>query len=136
MNRLTIINGNAGDDAVVIDGRAQYFPVDALLNDSKIWAVQWEDGAGWVEYRDNTQKGIDSLDEFQPVIDEFNRLCEVEDNPPLPTAEQLQEIENAEARFYLSNTDWYVIRQQETGEAIPAEILAERAAARERVLAL
>lgn len=53
---------------------------------------------------------------------------------PQPTAEQLQERINAEARAYLADTDWYVIRTQETGEPVPAEVLAERAAARARVV--
>lgn len=41
---------------------------------------------------------------------------------------------NSEARAYLAETDWYVIRQQETGEPVPDEILTERAAARARVV--
>ncbi len=41
---------------------------------------------------------------------------------------------NAEARAYLARTDWYQIRYQETGKAIPDGILAERQAARERVV--
>lgn len=41
---------------------------------------------------------------------------------------------NAEARKYLADTDWYVIRMQETGVPIPAEILAGREAARARVV--
>ena len=54
-------------------------------------------------------------------------------NPP-PTPEQLQQQVNTEARAYLAETDWYVIRLQETGEPVPAEILAERSAARARVI--
>lgn len=53
---------------------------------------------------------------------------------PQPTPEQLQELVNAESRAYLASTDWYVIRLQETGAPIPAEILDERAAARARVV--
>lgn len=53
---------------------------------------------------------------------------------PVPTAEQLQELVNAESRAYLASTDWYVIRLQETGAPIPAEILDERAAVRARVV--
>lgn len=55
-------------------------------------------------------------------------------DPLPPTAEQLQQQVNAEARAYLSSTDWYVLRQQETGIAIPAEILELRAEARARVI--
>ena len=55
-------------------------------------------------------------------------------DPAPPTEEQLQQQANTEARAYLAETDWYVLRLQETGEPVPAEILAERAAARVRVL--
>jgi len=37
---------------------------------------------------------------------------------------------NAESLAYLASTDWYVIREQETGVAIPADVLALRAEAR------
>ena len=52
---------------------------------------------------------------------------------PEMTAAQLRAHANAEARNYLEATDWYVIRSMETGEPVPAEVLAERAAARARV---
>lgn len=55
-------------------------------------------------------------------------------DPPDPTAEEVQEQVNAESRAYLLSTDWYVIRLQETSEPIPEGILAERAAARARVV--
>lgn len=54
--------------------------------------------------------------------------------PPPPTAEQVQARANAEGRAYLTSTDWYVIRLQETGEPIPEGVLAERTAARARVV--
>lgn len=55
-------------------------------------------------------------------------------DPAPPTEEELQQQANAEARAYLASTDWYVIRLQETGEPVPEDILAERAAARARVV--
>ena len=55
-------------------------------------------------------------------------------DPPAPTAEQLQAQANTEARAYLASTDWYVIRQQETGEPIPDDVMAERAEARASVV--
>lgn len=50
------------------------------------------------------------------------------------SAHKPQAVINAEARAYLAETDWYVIRQQETGEAVPGNVLTERAAARARVV--
>ncbi|MCG6428401.1 hypothetical protein [Vibrio parahaemolyticus] len=40
---------------------------------------------------------------------------------------------DADYRRYLKETDWYVIREQETGEPIPDEIKQNRAIAREKV---
>lgn len=57
----------------------------------------------------------------------------LQDQPPL-TGEQLQSQINAEARAYLASTDWYVIRLQETGEAIPPDVLEARAEARASVV--
>jgi hypothetical protein len=57
-----------------------------------------------------------------------------EGNTPLPipgpTAEQLREAANVEARTYLLATDWYVVRRYETGVAVPVDVLTKRQAAR------
>jgi hypothetical protein len=42
---------------------------------------------------------------------------------------------NEQARDYLKETDWYIIRNIETGVAIPADVLTERAKARADVVA-
>ena len=55
-------------------------------------------------------------------------------DPIPPSAEQIQAQVNAEARAYLLQTDWYVIRLQETGGSIPDNILHSRAEARSRVV--
>lgn len=55
---------------------------------------------------------------------------------PLPTAEELRVRVNTEARQYLLDTDWYVIRMQETGEPIPVGVSEARAAARQRIVTL
>lgn len=55
-------------------------------------------------------------------------------DPPAPTPEQEQERINVAARAYLASTDWFIIRLQETGEPVPEDVLAERAAARARVV--
>lgn len=41
---------------------------------------------------------------------------------------------NIEALAYLAETDWYVLREMDTGEPCPPEIKAERQAARARVV--
>lgn len=54
--------------------------------------------------------------------------------PAPPTAAEIQQRQNADARAYLSSTDWYLIRRAETGEAVPADILEARVAARALVI--
>lgn len=55
------------------------------------------------------------------------------DQPTL-NEEELQVVKNQEARAYLASTDWYVIRNQETGVAIPEEIAIKRQEAREQII--
>lgn len=50
------------------------------------------------------------------------------------TAQVAQEAINAEALAYLASTDWLIIREVDAGVACPAEIKAERAAARARIV--
>ena len=50
------------------------------------------------------------------------------------TEEQLAEMEaqapRLNAKQYLRDTDWYVVRHAETGEEVPAEVTKKRAEAR------
>ena len=50
------------------------------------------------------------------------------------TAQVAQEAINAEALAYLASTDWLIIREVDAGTPCPAEIKAERAAARARIV--
>jgi len=51
-----------------------------------------------------------------------------------PTAEEIQAETNATNQAYLDSTDWYASRKSDTGEAIPAEVITARAAAREAIV--
>jgi len=50
------------------------------------------------------------------------------------TAQVAQDAINAEALAYLASTDWLVIREVDAGVPCPADIKAERAAARARIV--
>lgn len=50
------------------------------------------------------------------------------------TDQVAQQAINAEALAYLASTDWLVIREVDAGTACPADIKAERAAARARIV--
>lgn len=72
----------------------------------------------------------DAIPITEQEIEELNRRSiEQAMNAP-KTQSQI----NAEARAYLASTDWYVTRLNETGAVIPDDILAERQAARDRVV--
>lgn len=45
-----------------------------------------------------------------------------------------QRDKNVVACQFLKETDWYVVRSHETGNAVPADILAQRKAARDSVI--
>lgn len=47
-----------------------------------------------------------------------------------------QEAAVEEARRYLRDTDWYILRQVETGQAAPDDIKAGRNAARDTISAV
>jgi hypothetical protein len=46
----------------------------------------------------------------------------------------MQDNENDSNRAYLVETDWYITRNTETGEAIPVDILTKRQSAREAIV--
>lgn len=48
---------------------------------------------------------------------------------PDPTPDQIAAAEKAAARQLLSETEWYFIRQQETGAPMPKDVTTARAAA-------
>lgn len=95
MNRVIIINGAAGDDAVIKNGRMFHFPIDELLPDPSIWAVQWYGDSGEVEYSDKAPASIDNLDDFAEILAEFDRLADAEDNPPPLSLIELKQLKKS-----------------------------------------
>ncbi len=92
MDRIIIINGDAGDDTVIKNDRAVNFPVDSLLPESSIWAVQWYGDHGEVEYSDDRQPAsIGNLNAFTEVMAEYQRLIDIEDNPPPASLEDVRD---------------------------------------------
>lgn len=70
----------------------------------------------------------------QQIADEVDYAITMGYTQESDRAIQIQRLTNYEAQTYLRSTDWYVIRNIETGAAIPAEVTAQRAAARLRVV--
>ena len=94
---------------------------------SNLWAIQWDGSTGHAEWTDgpNTVIGADDVAGY---------ITAWEANAPEALAEPTaQEVTNAESRAYLTSTDWYASRKADSGEAIPSDIAALRAAAREAI---
>ena len=67
MNIVIIVE----DKIVTIDGHAIEWELDLPSN---IWALNWKNDSGEVEYNDGTNnKIIDNLSEFQHIVDEHAR---------------------------------------------------------------
>ena len=52
---------------------------------------------------------------------------------PEPTEEEIKQARISELEAYLSSTDWYAIRESETGVDIPADVKQARADARAEI---
>jgi hypothetical protein len=104
---------------------------EAQLGKPERWVTeQQEDVAEAIDTREvdieaNEERGTPARTETQYLMPaEFN--VEQEDI----AAKLAQEQAAAAAREYLNSTDWYVIREMDSGEPCPSEIKALRAAAR------
>ena len=54
-------------------------------------------------------------------------------NPPEPSLKEQTETRIIQLENYLTSTDWYVVRYQETGTPEPEDIRIQRASAREEI---
>tara|TARA_R110002111_G_C5687165_1_gene344421 strand:- start:56 stop:424 length:369 start_codon:yes stop_codon:yes gene_type:complete len=95
---------------------------------SNLWAIQWDGSTGHAEWTDGPNTVIEA-DDVAGYITAW------EANAPDAVAEPTaQEVTNGESMAYLASTDWYASRKADTGEAIPSDIAALRAAAREAIV--
>ena len=113
------------DNVISVDGDGR---VGEYTFPSNLWAIQWDGSTGHAEWTDgpNTVIGADDVAGY---------ITAWEANAPDAVAEPTaQEVTNAESMAYLASTDWYASRKSDTGEAIPSDIAALRAAAREAIV--
>ena len=95
---------------------------------SNLWAIQWDGSTGHAEWTDGPNTVIEAADVAVYIT-------AWEANAPDAVAEPTaQEVINAESMAYLASTDWYASRKADTGEAIPSDIAALRAAARAAII--
>ena len=122
MATLTVVKE---DNVISVDGDER---VGEYTFPSNLWAIQWDGSTGHAEWTDgpNTVIGADDVAGY---------ITAWEANAPEAVAEPTaQEVTNGESMAYLASTDWYASRKSDTGEAIPSDIAALRAAAREAIV--
>lgn len=125
------------DHFIAVDGVGYFLDFSAPDN---LHAVQWHNGKGHCEWTDRGNTDIVSYeDEVQPYVAaweaEYTRLQALEQAEQAPERVAERECRAAlqEQLKYLDTTDWYVVRYEETGAAIPAEVTTARADARKTI---
>ena len=122
MATLTVVKE---DNMILVDGDGR---VGEYTFPSNLWAIQWDGSTGHAEWTDGPNTVIEA-DDVAGYITAW------EANAPDAVAEPTaQEVINAESMAYLASTDWYASRKADTGEAIPSDIAALRAAARAAII--
>lgn len=88
----------------------------------------------WTETRITPAVLDEQGQEITPeVIETIDHLAEYEIIEEDITEQLAQAKANQEALAYLSKTDWYIVRQMDSGEPVPPEVKQKRAEARERI---
>lgn len=97
-----------------------------------IWALQWENGEGWIEFNDSRENEPIAGDTFPEwavnCIQKFDEFDELYKNPPPPTPEQWAFINEDKAKSDLLMSDWAAL--SDTNLQNQAEWNAYRAALR------
>ena len=117
--RLTIVKD---DNLVIIDQHSIQFDLTPFLLAENFHALQWYEDHGEEEFNDGTaNKEITDISPYQPIIDEYERLKDIEDNPPPPTEQEKYTTLQEQRNGYLSQTDWLVTRNRDQMLAVDQE---------------
>jgi hypothetical protein len=125
MATLTVVKE---DNMILVDGDGR---VGEYTFPSNLWAIQWDGSTGHAEWTDGPNTVIEADDVADYITAWEANAPDAEEEVAEPTA---QEVTNAESIAYLASTDWYASRKADTGEAIPSDIAALRAAARAAII--
>ena len=75
-----------------------------------IWAFQWENGEGWVEFKDSRDNekfiGTDFPEWVNNCVQKFIEHDYKLKNPPPPTPEQIAGFNKFQAKTLLQDSDW------------------------------
>lgn len=81
--QLTIVKA---DNLVIKDGRAIFMDLGPFKLPDDFWALQWNEDRGEVEDTDphSPNEKIETLDDYLPIVQEFDRRAGEEDKPEPP----------------------------------------------------
>lgn len=101
-----------------------------------VWAFQWENGEGWIEFKDSRENEIITGNNFpewvNKCVEKFDAFDYIYKNPPPPTPEQIAEQNKFYAKIYIKDSDWAAL--PDTNLQNQADWDAYRAALRAIVL--
>ena len=130
ITRLTIIVS----DKAVYKNTEGYSDLDFSDCDipEDVWAFQWENGNGWIEFKDTRENkefvGTNFPAWVANCIQKFDDFDYIYKNPPPPTPEQIAEFNKFQAKALLQDSDWAAL--PDTNLQNQAEWDAYRAALR------
>ncbi len=102
------------DNLVIVDQHPIRFDLTPFYLAENFHALQWYRDYGEEEFNDGTlNHSIDDMSSYQPIIDEYNRLKEIEDNPTPPTEQEKYATLQSQRNGYLNETDWLVTRHRD-----------------------
>lgn len=75
-----------------------------------VWAFQWENGEGWIEFKDSRENervvGTDFPGWVNTCVQKFDAFDYIYKNPPAPTPEEWAQKNESIAKFLLAQSDW------------------------------
>ena len=112
ITRLTIVVA----DKAVYKNREGYSDLDlsgcGIPED--VWVFQWENGEGWIEFKDSRENEPFSGSDFPEWVikctQKFDEFDEVFKNPPPPTPEQIAQMNKFESKQRLLDSDWVALQ--------------------------
>jgi hypothetical protein len=75
-----------------------------------VWAFQWENGEGWIEFTDSRENeqvvGTNFPEWVNKCVEKFDAFDYIYKNPPPPTPEQWAAINENKSKNLLQQSDW------------------------------
>jgi hypothetical protein len=108
LTRLTIIV----NDKAVYKNAEGYSDLDFSNCEipGDVWAFQWENGEGWIEFKDSRENeyivGGNFPEWVSKCVQKFDAFDYIYKNPPPPTPEQWAIINENKAKGLLIQSDW------------------------------